>query len=86
MPAIPNILIDSDGTMHTIYTEELDLYELGQLGNVRRASWLVFDEPAQEWTVRSADTGETVHRTRSRADAINWEIRHFSPGGKHYVS
>lgn len=84
MPAIPNILIDSDGVMHTLYTEEIDLYGLGEIGNVHRASHLIFDPAAQVWTVRDARTGETVHRERSRANAIAWEIQHFGPGGEHY--
>lgn len=82
---IPSILIDSEGVMHTLYTEEVDLYELGAVGNVHRASHVAFDERAQEWTVRDARTGETVHRNRSRVAAIDWEIQHFSPGGKHYA-
>ena len=84
MTSIPSILIDSDGSLHTLYTEELDLFELGEIANVHRASRIEFDQAAQVWRVIDASTDEEVYRDRSRLAAIEWEIAHFSPGGIHY--
>ena len=83
MTAIPVLEFDENGDVATLYTDEIDLYELGLLGQVRRASQVEFDEASQEWMVRTPD-GEIVHRDRNRDQAIAWEIRNFGPGGRHY--
>ena len=83
MTAIPVVEFDENGDVATLYTDEIDLYELGLIGDVRRASHVEFDEVKQEWMVLKAD-GEVVHRDKNRDQAIAWEIRNFGPGGKHY--
>lgn len=81
---IPIIEIDNDGNIHTIYSDEVDLYELGEVHNVRRASNIEFDEANQEWMVMQTSTGEIIHRNKSRAQAISWEIEELGVGGKFY--
>jgi len=81
---IPAMEIDADGNVHTLYHEAIDLFALGTLTNVRRASHVRFDEARQEWTVVDGGTGEIVHRDRSRTAAIEWEITHYQAGGDRY--
>ena len=82
MSAIPVVEFDENGDIVTLYTDEIDLYELGVVGEVRRASHVEFDEVLQEWMVLTPG-GEVVHRDKNRERAIEWEIRNFGPGGKH---
>ena len=84
MAAIPSILIDADGSLHTLYNEEIDLQELGRVENVHRASHIRHDPDAQEFRVIDAYTDEEVFRHPSRKTCVDWEIRHFGPGGMHY--
>jgi len=81
---IPVLEIDEHGNISTLYTDEIDLYAIGQVHNVRRASHLEFNEANQEWEVMNAVTGKIVHRDKNRTRAINWEIKNFSPGGRYY--
>jgi hypothetical protein len=85
MNAIPAFEIDEAGNLHTLYTEELNLQEIGPLYNVRRASWIIFNPAAQKWAVRDATTNQIVYTHPSRNACIAWEIENFSPGGKHYA-
>lgn len=78
---IPTLLVDEEGDVHTLYTEDVDLRALGRIENVHRASQVIFDEDNQAWIVRCAVTGRTVHSNPSREAAIAWEIAHFQPGG-----
>ena len=81
---IPAILIDADGVLHTLMNEEVDLFELGQVANVHRATHITFDEDAQRFKVQDARTGQTVHAAGRRSDAINWEIKNYQPGGERF--
>ena len=83
MSAIPVVEFDENGDIVTLYTDEIDLYELGVIGEVRRASHVEFDEARQEWMVLTPD-GDVVHRDRNRERAIEWEIRNFGPGGPYH--
>ena len=81
---IPTLEIDDAGNITTLYTDEIDLYALGQVHSVRRASHLDFNEEKQIWEVVNAATGEIVHSDKNRSKAIEWEVVNFSPGGKYY--
>ena len=81
---IPTIEIDTNGDIQTLYTDDINLYELGTILNVKRASHIKFDESNQEWEVINAVTNKIVYRTKNRSEAIEWEINNFSPGGKFY--
>ncbi len=82
---IPTIEIDNDGNIQTLYSDEVDLYALGEVHSVRRASNVEFDETNQEWMVIQTSTGEIIHRNKSREQAISWEIEELGVGGKYYI-
>jgi len=82
MSAVPVVEFDENGDIVTLYTDEIDLYELGVIGEVRRASNVEFDGARQEWMVITPD-GDVVHKDRNRERAIEWEVRNFGPGGPH---
>ncbi len=75
--------IDEEGDLHGLYTEEIDLFSIERVTNVRKASNVEFNEVEQVWEVLSID-GKVLHKSKSREAAINWEIVSFSSGGKHY--
>lgn len=81
-----NIVLDIDleGNVHTLYTDKIDLFSIGKVTNVRKASNVEFDENRQKWQVISLE-GEVLYEDRSREAAIEREIELFSPGGTHYV-
>ncbi len=79
---IPTIEIDKEGDIETLYTDDIDLYDLGIVENVRRASNIEFNQIKQAWEVIDAATNKIVHENKNRDDAIAWEINEFSPGGK----
>ncbi len=81
---IPNLEIDNEGNVKTLYNEEIDLYGIGLISNVKRASNIVFDETTQEWIVVRASDGKEVLRNKNRANAIDSEIAAFGPGGTCY--
>lgn len=81
---IPDIEIDEEGNIHTLYNEAVDLFALGRLYGVRRASVIEFDEESQEFCVKDVKTKDIVHRNRSRVAAIDTEIELFGPGGPRY--
>jgi hypothetical protein len=83
---IPNIEINKEGNILTLYNDEVDLYDLGLVTNVRRASHIVFNEIKQWWEVVDMKTGEVVHKNKNRELAINKEIELFSPGGEYYFA
>jgi len=75
--------IDESGNMHGLYTDEINLFSLGKVTGVRKASNVEFCEDRQVWQVTTLD-GQVVHECKNREDAIEWEIAEFSPGGKYY--
>lgn len=77
--------IDEKGNLHGIYTEEIDLFSIGRVTDVKKASNVEFNERKQVWEVLSL-CGEVLYTNPSREVAIEWEITEFSPGGRHYDS
>jgi len=76
-PAPGSVLVfDATGTGHGLYTEAIDLHELGPL-RMRRASSVEFDPPSQQWEVRLPD-GTLLYRHHSRGACLAWERRHFN--------
>lgn len=82
---IPTIEIDNDGNIQTLYSDEIDLYAIGEVHSVRRASNVEFDEANQEWMVIQASTDKIIHRNKNRKQAISWEILELGVGGKYYI-
>lgn len=81
---VPTIEINEEGNISTIYTDEIDLYNIGKVCDVRRASNVVFNESKQQWDVICAKTGSVVYSGKNREHAIEIEVELFSPGGKRY--
>lgn len=75
--------INNDGNVHCLYTDEVNLFSIGRVTNVRKASNVEFNEVDQLWEVLSLE-GEVLHTNTSRDKAIEWEIVQFSSGGKYY--
>lgn len=75
--------IDEEGNMHGLYSDEISLFSVGRIVNVRKASNVEFNEEEQVWEVLSLN-GDVLHKDKNRQAAIDWEITSFSPGGKHH--
>ena len=75
--------IDKEGNMHGLYTDQVDLFSVGRISNVRKASNVEFCEELQKWQVTSLD-GKVLYRDTNRENAIEWEIENFSPTGPYY--
>lgn len=81
---IPTIEIDQQGNISTLYNDNIDLYSLGPVTHVRRASFIEFNETKQWWEVVDATTKEIVYQNKIREKCIEWEVINFSPGGRYY--
>jgi hypothetical protein len=74
---IPDVLVfQPDGSGAGLYTERIDLREIGAL-EVVRASDIEFNETTQQWEVFDY-TGQKVHTDASREACLLWERRTFS--------
>jgi hypothetical protein len=74
---IPHVLhFAPDGTGAGLYTELVDLREIGRL-DVCRATTVEFDDPSQLWEVHDF-TGHRLFRHPSRQTCLDWERRHFN--------
>lgn len=82
---IPVIEVDEQGNLHTLYTDEIDLFAIGRVTNVRKASNVEFNELSQKWEVLSLG-GKVLYSHSNREHCINWEIEAFQPGGEYYES
>jgi hypothetical protein len=81
---IPVIEIDQVGNISTLYNDEINLYEIGTVTHVRRASFIEFNEKRQWWEVIDVVTEEVVYQNKIREKCIKWEIINFGPGGRYY--
>lgn len=75
--------IDETGNIHCLYTDHINLFAIGRVVNVHKASNVEFNEIKQVWEVLSLNE-EILHENKNRKAAIEFEIKAFSPGGKHY--
>lgn len=73
--------ITAKGGIRMLQDDAIDLRKLGKV-IVTRASHVEFDNEAQTWYVQSAKTGKYLYRARTRARALAWEKRFYSPSGK----
>lgn len=81
---IPILEINEQGNISTLYNDQIDLFSLGIVYNIKRATNIEFDEINQCWNVISCKSNETVYKNKNREKAIEWEIEMFSPGGYYY--
>lgn len=75
--------ICENGNIHCLYTDKIDLFAIGRVVDVRKASNVEFNEVEQVWEVLCLE-GEVLYKNTNREKAIDWEIVNFSPGGKYY--
>lgn len=75
--------ITKEGDVRCLYTDQIDLFSIGRVTDVKKASNVEFNEEDQVWEVLSLD-GKVLHTNRNREVAIEWEIGAMSPGGSHY--
>lgn len=77
--------IDEIGDVHCLWTDDINLFDIGLVTNVRKASNVEFNESEQIWEVLSLK-GDVLHQNKNREEAIEWEIGAMSPGGMYYDS
>ena len=70
------IYIDSSGDGHCLYTELIDLRQLGQL-QITRATTIEFNHQASEWEVKDSQNKLLFHHA-SRSTCLAWEQQHFN--------
>ncbi|WP_035600609.1 hypothetical protein [Haloferula sp. BvORR071] len=70
---------DPRGAVDCIYTEAIDLRQLGRL-HVVRATAIDFNPEEQCWEVRCADTLQLLHSNPSREACLEWEQANLQPG------
>ncbi len=75
--------IDEVGDVHGLYTDCVDLFSVGRVTNIRKASNVEFNELLQCWEILSLD-GKVLYQNQNREVAIQKEIELFSPGSKYY--
>lgn len=75
--------IDEIGDVHCLWTDDINLFDIGLVTNVRKASNVEFNEVEQMWEVLSLE-GEVLHQNKNREAAVEFEIEAFSPGGNFY--
>ena len=74
---LPEVIhFNPDGTGAGLYTELIDLREIGSL-EVVRASEIEFNETTQQWEVFDY-TGNRVFTDPSREACLRWERQHFN--------
>jgi hypothetical protein len=69
------LTFDASGSGSCLYTELIDLQQLGSL-KIERASTIEFNESGQVWEVRAE--GELLFSNRSRAVCLAWEHQYFN--------
>jgi len=73
------ITFDPDGAGHCLYTESIDLTQVGRL-DIHRATTIEFDNNSQVWRVKDM-AGAVIFSSPSRAECLEWEHRII--GGRH---
>ena len=70
------LTIDHHGTVTGLYTELIELSQLGRL-EITRATTIEFNPTIQQWEVKDV-AGKLLHRDPSRSRCLAWELDHFN--------
>ena len=62
----------SDGNGHCLYTEAIDLKNIGTL-EIKRATNIEFNDHTQLWEVRDAKNNGILYQDASREICLRWE-------------
>jgi hypothetical protein len=71
-----SLTFDPQGTITGLYTELIELNQLGRL-EITRASTIEFNASSQQWEVKDAE-GVILHSNPSRSRCVEWELEHFN--------
>ena len=71
------IAFKPDGTAHCLWTEALQLHELGQL-QITRATNIEFNNTTQHWEVKDRK-GKVRFFSRFRPACLEWEHENLQP-------
>ena len=74
----PTLRFNPGGQVDCLYTEAIDLRELGRL-QVVRATDIRFNPQTQLWDVHAADTGQVLFSHSSRNEYLRWERTNLQP-------
>ena len=77
MNAVTTLTIGTDGTARGLYTDALDLRQLGKL-SMARASVVEFKHTTQQWEVRTPDGKIVLYSHESREECLRWEREFFT--------
>ena len=69
------LIFTPDGQGHGLYTEAIDLRQIGPLV-IERATHIEFDNKAQYWRVHD-NTGFAMFNSQSRQECLDWERQHL---------
>jgi len=70
------------GLVGCLYTEAIDLRELGPL-KITRATDIRFNDASQRWDVHEASTDSVLFSHPSRSECLAWEQENLQPGNAH---
>lgn len=80
------IYFDTNGDVMALYSDDVDLTEIGPVTCAGDASRVVFNLETQLWDVRLSDTSKSIASFKLRGEAIQWERDNLSPGGPYWDS
>lgn len=72
--------ITPEGGIAMLHDDAVDLSQFGEI-EVSRASHVEFSNLLQLWVVISAKTMKVLHKAPTRALALAWEKKYYSPSG-----
>lgn len=78
------IQITAKGGIRMLQDDAVDLRKLGKI-TVARASHVEFCNRTQMWYVQSAKTKKYLYRAKTRAKALAWEKKYYSPSGRGWA-
>lgn len=67
-----------EGIVECLYTEAIDLQQLGPL-QITRATDIRFNDLTQKWQVHEAGTDRVLFSDASRSESLAWELHNLQP-------